>query len=243
MARYDIEKITCPSCGKTFPVKIYDRIDVKRDPKLKKKVIHGTMFAEHCPHCGEKIRMVYDAMYADPVYRITIALAATDDFYKQAVKEMEKENALRNAKDDIVRDYLNEATLRIVRDDMQLAEKVLIFDNDLDDRVIELLRLVHLTSQQATNPEVTDMLFNIGQTRDGHTQMCFLPMIGRDIVNTPIVLSNLNYSRTADKYYHALQEYKESDLEVNRAWAEKFFASIDAAAAAETEPENTAAAE
>ena len=55
MARYDIEKITCPSCGKTFPVKVYDRIDVKRDPKLKKKVIHGTMFAEHCPHCGEAL--------------------------------------------------------------------------------------------------------------------------------------------------------------------------------------------
>ena len=65
MTKISNKPLTCPSCGYHGEYKMYDSVNVTLEPKLREKVLSGTIFDWVCPHCGESISIRYNMLYHD----------------------------------------------------------------------------------------------------------------------------------------------------------------------------------
>ena len=131
MSLSNIAYAACSSCGKRNEIKIYKSINVSSDPDLKEKVRDGSLFVWECPECGGLNLAKYETLYHDPEKKLMIWLLPGGDL-------PESEMAAIMNHTSAMGDY----TLRRVGDVTSLMEKVLIFDEGLDDRVIEMCKYV-----------------------------------------------------------------------------------------------------
>lgn len=124
--------LVCPNCQKHFKGDIYSLMNVQLDQGIKEKVLSGTLFDFTCSHCHETFHVEYPCLYHDMDSKLMI----------QFVLENE---------DKPFQDIPSEYTYRIVDSYKSLIEKVLIFDSGLDDRYMELYKLVVLSQYEDSN--------------------------------------------------------------------------------------------
>ena len=212
MPKYIIDRIPCPACGRPRKVKLYSELDVSRDRKLKTDVMKHTLFEEHCSFCKTLIPLEYNTSYIDSSKGIHIIVAKDEEARQRALEELSerKENFVLRR--------------RIVRDTISLSEKALIFDNDMDDRIIEVLKLVLGKVKEDDLTDSDRLIFNIGYTRFGEKQFCFLPVADGIARNQPIPFSEALYMHMELEYMLILERYPKKDIEVDQEWAEDFLA-------------------
>lgn len=145
-------KIQCPNCKKEGDFEIYDSLNVQMDPQQKNKLITGEMFVYKCPYCGKETLVNYGLLYHDMDKKIIIQYATNDDERKLA-EDMLNGVGFEKIKDgDKIKDSFAKYTKRIVESQEALAEKVSILDSGLDDKVIELIKLMYLQMFYKENP-------------------------------------------------------------------------------------------
>ena len=135
--------IQCPFCGEVFEHTIKLGIHIPGDYKLKKKVLNKSLFFPDCPYCGEKIKLKPRCMYINNKKREMFIV--TDD-PRETVFEtmmMTGDIALNDIhKDDDELSFMKGLyKRRVVRDVDSFREKILLSDNNYDDRIIELMKL------------------------------------------------------------------------------------------------------
>jgi len=101
------------------------------DPKLKKQLMNRQLFQFTCPKCGTAIDCIHDTLYHDQEKKVMIWLKHPEE---NGVMSM------HNLPLNIAERLLSTYHLRLVTSYGSLLEKIHCFDNDLDDRVIELLK-------------------------------------------------------------------------------------------------------
>ncbi len=121
--------LVCPECKQHFRTNIYPSINVQMDEGIKDKILKGELFKFKCSHCHKEFEVSYPCLYHDMDKKIMI----------QFVLENEKSTEI-----DIPKDYV----FRIVDSYRQLIEKILIFDSNLDDRYMELYKLLVLSQYE-----------------------------------------------------------------------------------------------
>lgn len=158
MSRFRREKVTCPSCGTPGTAKIWDSVNPTVDPSLKAGLLEGRLMSYVCPSCGSTTHLEHNLLYHDLDQGVLIWLTYGPEKVPDP-RAMHLFEALE-------RPY----TKRVVRSPRHLAEKILGFDAGLDDRVVEVVKVV--SWQQAFGPELP-----------GPDEYCFLGMesdAGRD---------------------------------------------------------------
>jgi len=143
----------CCQCGGKSELKVYRSINVSEDSQLKAKVRDGSLFVWKCPSCGQVNLVKYESLYHDPDKKLMVWLIPTGEL-------PESEMAAVGNHARAMGDY----TLRRVSDIGSLMEKVLIFDEGLDDVVIEMCKYV----------TKVEMMAKAGE--DKATQILNLPM-------------------------------------------------------------------
>lgn len=139
MADSKIEKITCAACGKEFDFEVWGSINVTNNPELKEKVMTGEIYRSQCPECGDSALVYYSHLYNDMKKGYLIAHASDDKDYDMYFEAFSGNGSMSPMiKTFKTMNYI----LRIVSSLDELKEKILIFDNDLDDRVIELAKRI-----------------------------------------------------------------------------------------------------
>ena len=133
MSKPSITKITCPTCQHTVNATLWMSVTSTLDPQLKTRVLDGTLFDHSCPKCHQPLRMEHDFIYSDPVRKFMLTMKLPKDGEPPTVS---------TGLLDGMAGLLQGARLRIVTSFKQLREKILIFDADLSDELIELLKLV-----------------------------------------------------------------------------------------------------
>lgn len=118
----------CPGCGKIFQVSMHATILPLEHPELKKSVLSESLFSFTCPECGYQADMVYPVLYHDREAEYMIYLTA------------HPEAALSQK----VPQELSDVRKRVVRNQKELKEKILIFDSGLDDAAVEIVKLAVL---------------------------------------------------------------------------------------------------
>ena len=127
--------LVCPECNKKFNADIYTSINVQLDEGMKNKVLNGNLFDIECSHCRSKFHIPYPVLYHDMEKKLLIQFTEEKDL--EPVKTV-----LENAKADA--DY----TVRIVDNERDWIEKILISDSGLDDRIMELYKLLVLSQYE-----------------------------------------------------------------------------------------------
>lgn len=121
-------QINCPECGAAQEATLLESVNVTVEPALKEKVFQGTVNAVPCLHCGREIRPVANLLYHDRNQNFMIWLRPDG---ARTGEEMSRR---------LVQLNMTEKILRIVHDEAALLEKIRIFDNKLDDAIIEFLK-------------------------------------------------------------------------------------------------------
>jgi predicted RNA-binding Zn-ribbon protein involved in translation (DUF1610 family) len=215
MSKIHMENITCISCGKESPHRYWDMIDPMFDQSIKEKVLSGELFTFTCPHCGFQRRVTYDTIYQEIGKGRYFHLVTSEESYVQAInlyadRDMNSGTVLAN---EIV---------RIVLSQNQLAEKIRIFDEEMDDRVVEIIKAYYLSElyKQFPDFEAQEVLFY--KTDDGVYEIAFLSKDGNH--------RTISFSReTYDGIYHDIgvklppvyQEI-EVDMEIAMEYLERF---------------------
>lgn len=141
MSEVKKQMIACPKCGRQIEIDIWDSIDIPYDMEQKEKVLKNTFFKASCDNCKITFPIGYKCLYNDMEQRYLIWM--TPKLEEDELDEIADYNE-RLKTDNRLRLAQNGYTYRIVRNDNELREKVLIFDEGLDDRYIETMKLVYV---------------------------------------------------------------------------------------------------
>jgi hypothetical protein len=117
-----VQSIACPACGKQQSVTFWTSIDTVQDPKLKEILLEGKLNRKVCSGCLTEFIIETNLLYHDSKQKLMIWLSQSDEPPETPAEE----------------DY----TLRTVKWRNQLYEKIHIFDDGLDDRLVEIVKAV-----------------------------------------------------------------------------------------------------
>lgn len=157
MSKIIEEKVICPKCGKEQIVKRYESVNVTLEPELKEVIKSGYFFAFTCEECGVKIPMLYSCLYHDMENKKMVWLVPNCS--DEQVEEINQINSNQDMVEDLSYGYDN----RIVKNADSFREKIVIWDEDLDDRIIEILKVIYISKmeEELKTRKLVNVLFEV----------------------------------------------------------------------------------
>lgn len=145
MSRKHWEEINCPACGHSREIIVWDSLNGDLDPEAKGQLMNGTLFTVECSGCGQRFNVHYNMLYHDMAHHAMV-------YHADAESAADARNALtgmKHASGTAMSGY----RMRVVSDADELQEKAVIFENGLDDRVIEIIKLMFRTEAARKFPD------------------------------------------------------------------------------------------
>ena len=157
MSKFSYSEVTCPKCNKTQKVKVWDSINVNLDTEQKENIMSGKLFQFICDECGFTTRVEYPCLYHDMDKNLMIYCIPN---FSGDTKILDK--MLNKLKSDSPENSMENYEFRVVKDTNKLAEKIKIFDEELDDRVIEIIKIInrYFFLKKYPEKEIEEILFN-----------------------------------------------------------------------------------
>lgn len=203
------KEVTCPFCSEDGEMNVWKSVNVSLRPELKEIVGSREIFTYICSHCQAKITVAYDLLYHDPQekYMIYLLPGGGEHSFENIVLRRNEE--------------LSGYRLREVSDINSLLEKIMLFDDGLDDRCIEICKL-YLSEQYAAQNK-GKKLFGIyynGKSEDGELLEFFLFGEEGEMCGTKLSVQVYNkiFLKLAGSAFDRVDEYK-----INFQWAVSAF--------------------
>ena len=157
-------ELVCPECNEKFNVDIFTSINVQMDKDMKNRVLSGKLFDMECAHCHSKFHIPYPVLYHDMEKKLLIQF--TEEKELEPIKKI-----LDHA--NVGEDY----TVRIVDNERDWIEKILISDSGYDDRIMELYKLLVLSQYEDADNVNGLYYWNIQNFENPHYVMVLLSLI------------------------------------------------------------------
>jgi hypothetical protein len=148
VSKFEIHSVRCPACGDSQEVEVYVSINADRMREATEQLIDGSWEQFACTACGKIFRIDHRLLYTDlPQKRWVVQhpwsergrYAALED---EAARVFQEEYLERPPEG--VRRQAEGISPRICFGRMQLAEKLVLWRHELDDRALETFKLVVL---------------------------------------------------------------------------------------------------
>lgn len=145
------ESIKCPKCHQLNEINVWHSITVSDSADLKQDLLAGKVNIFRCPSCSHTALLPNPMLYHDEgkMLMISFTPCESDDMKNKLFEEIKN-----TSKESGELDNLTDYNLRFVYDYNSLLEKILIFDNGLNDKVIEVLKVLILMQK----PESIDTM-------------------------------------------------------------------------------------
>ena len=203
MSEKQIQRIRCPKCGGEHDFTIWNRINTELDPDLGPRIRTGELFRTVCPSCGQQIDVVYPCLYHQMADKLMIYYAPGPEGMKEAVAAFEQgteDTRNRQGYDAQEEGY----TCRVVGSIYDLQEKLAIFDAGLDDRVIEVCKVLVGSELQESrhDADFDDLLYY--RDPKGNDR---LALMKEGIAFASVSLPREIYDEVRSKYSRLITEY------------------------------------
>lgn len=205
--------VTCPKCNKEHSIRIWRSINTTLDPEMKAAVRDRSAFLFTCPSCGEKTYMDYGFLYHQMEDRIMIHYASTDENADEIYEMLNGNDPTGMITDMRKNNYL----IRIVRSQNELREKIAIFDEGLDDRIIEIFKIYILATFQEDHPDckqIETLYF-----RDGEKNLIQILADGESYGVAEI--PDKFYKELCEEYRGKIPDIRKDEPYIDRQWALK----------------------
>lgn len=202
MSLQSTEEITCPKCASNFPFIRWDSVNVSLDPEQKAKILDNSFFRTTCPNCSVNIFIPYSLLYHDMEQKLMI-------FFDDDETSDSENEKLKLPPNMFFNDIQGEYKFRNVHGVNRLVEKILIFDNNLDDVEIERIKfgLTFWLVQQKSLTQYPKIYFNNRdedsfefyieeENKDGYTAK--IEMFLYNELNNIVQLQNANFTEGQD---------------------------------------------
>lgn len=143
------QNVRCPKCSQMSELMVWHSITVKDSADLKQDLLRGRVNMFHCPSCSYTALMPSPLLYHDEEKKLLISFAPCDERDKE--KQLFDEVKKTFSDSGELKNYEG-YNLRFVADYNELLEKILIFDNDFNDKVIEVIKLMVLSQDEEKAP-------------------------------------------------------------------------------------------
>ncbi len=158
------QNIKCPECSQMSQITVWSSITVKDSPDLKQDLLSGRINIFRCPSCSHTALMPTPMLYHDEEKRLLFSFTPCNDavleeqLYDNVKKASESSGELKNYEG---------YNLRFITKYNELLEKILIFENNLNDKAIEVIKLMVL-SQDLEKAQWRDCHF--GKLENGNIE-------------------------------------------------------------------------
>lgn len=138
------QEIKCPSCGTLQEMTVWQSITASDSPDLKEDLLKGKVNIFRCAACGAAALVPVPVLYSDESKKLMISFSPCED-ENQATHIFEEIKKSSRASGELLK--LDGYNLRFVSAYNDFLEKLLIFDNGMSDKVIEVLKLLVLMQE------------------------------------------------------------------------------------------------
>ena len=163
MSKRGLITLNCPKCHNNFEKEVWQSINVTIDPDLKKELRKPGFFLHACPKCGYEFLSYYNFLYHDMENQFMVSLC--DDML-----EMSKViDGFEESKTDFAKygNIVKDTRIRVTTDDITFREKILLFENGFDDRIMEIYKLITIMNAYKLSDKCGHLIENIyGVNRD-----------------------------------------------------------------------------
>ncbi len=146
--------VTCNYCEKQGESHAYTIIDGDKSPTLKDMAINGMLFEYKCDNC-EKVTIIdFPVKYVQDNGNFTVEYTTDSQEFDNSLDTYTEEFEESEGGFEKVR--------RIVSSQEELSEKIIIYNAGLDDKVIEILKLMYEVFYKETHPDkiIKDVYFS-----------------------------------------------------------------------------------
>lgn len=197
----------CDHCHSTNEFDVTEYVNAQRNPQLKEKLIEGKLFLQRCPKCGSENIVVSSMLYEDDDLHYLVEMVPAGD--TKTGKHLERKYLSQDAQDNAGR-YQK----RVVHEPNDLLEKIAVFEEGLDDRVIEIMKLsaaAAILNRQKI--DVSGMYFS--PSENGRE---FDVLVKNEFYGT-IPFQQKLYDQIRDSYLPLLNSHEASASLVDMDWA------------------------
>ncbi|MFZ2956938.1 MAG: CpXC domain-containing protein [Candidatus Ozemobacteraceae bacterium] len=224
MTTKDVQSITCPKCSHEQKFTLYPSINVSLEPKLKEKILDGSFCMFSCKKCSFEGQIAYDTLYHDMKQKIFIYFNNTEK--KMTVRSLEKLMKQTRKMAQISSEPDN-YLIRLVHSKNDLIEKILLFDEGLNDKVIELLKVPILSENDM--PLDTELYFE-GIVKEKGKKCYCLTAFGDEDSQEEFIVNPKEISEVIEHIESALSQcdagldlHENKALRIDRDFARKMF--------------------
>ncbi len=148
MSKFHCEEIVCPKCSHKGKFTVWDSINVDVNPETREKVKTEKLFKYICENCNEDFNIEYKTLYHDCNNRFMIWYLP--EKCEDAMKEIIEINIPIKEK------------LRIVKNNKyNLIEKIKIFEDRLDDIIIEFMKsIIFYNLPEEEQKDTIEIIYN-----------------------------------------------------------------------------------
>lgn len=202
------ETVTCPECGQEQDFIVWHSLNGDIDPKAKQQLLDGTLFRFECKNCGHKSNVNYGMLYHDMTNQVMVYLVDEDS--------VEETLATMNDAENKIGIPMPEYRKRIVTNQNALREKAIIFDQKLDDRIIEIIKLMYYAKAIGQMPDanINSVYFLVA---DGKY---ILQLIGDRPLSAEVPIEM--YEKMEREFAKRLDAIGDKDTMVDLHWASEF---------------------
>lgn len=212
----------CPFCGKTFDYTLYPEIHIPGDSKLKKKVLNKTLFFPNCPYCGNEFKLKPNCIYHDENRKeIFIVTDLPDASFESLMKSGDIHFDNVRTEDDFMEFMKGRYKRRVVHDVDAFREKILLSDNNYDDRIIELMKL---SLSGLLEKENRMPVYRIFLESTAGNRLEFTAILGNRASFEYVTINShtIVYNQYRDKYLKKLGRPEEDEyISTDQQWAKK----------------------
>jgi CpXC protein len=152
MSMFSSVSLSCPKCGSAIPFQAVDSVNGDRRPDLRTAIVEGTFQREPCPNCAASLRLEPEFVYLDLARRYWVLVRPADRLTEWAELEKGAHHIFNMA-------FGTEASrpaqrigqslrVRVTFGWPALQEKLLCSELDLDDLILELVKIALLRTQR-----------------------------------------------------------------------------------------------
>ncbi|HHX37478.1 MAG TPA: hypothetical protein GX717_05810 [Clostridiaceae bacterium] len=163
LTHFHRECLQCPRCTYEQTVVVWDRVDGAAEPDLKERLLKKQLQTYDCENCGETLSVGEGLLYIDATEKLLV-------YRNPSFHDMTDAALLPTAWIDklntVIGDFSEWHTLRLVAHDNELLEKIHLQDHDLDDRLVELLKVALKTRYEEEQGNTIESCYFLGTDGD-----------------------------------------------------------------------------
>ena len=229
------QMILCPHCHRTAYFNIWNSINTKTHPETYGQVRNLSLFRFCCPYCGQTSTINYSFLYHQMENGLMIYYIPEDEEVNNTRKLLENVSAGTSqddksdsgsdteADDRLLENALARYRYRIVRTHEEFLEKLAIFDSGLDDRIVELAKVIVGSEAERQLSESGFRIKNAFFIVNKETRERKLVFQDKNSGQTASVsfdqyVANV-YHQIIDRYSDVLEGPRKKDSIIDRNWA------------------------